>query len=325
MTGTIDGGSFGGVLDWLGYSTPRNVKLIAPSASTGFDGTEATIGGGFTNIDSLVGTFAAGNTLTGMNAFANWNLGRDGVLYAIASSTNTLVFAGFTQLIGGGYSDTFNIAGGQDVSLSGGGGAVDFVFEDGANISGTIEGGTGPSTIDWSNDSTPQSVVVVSTGALHGFVGTASSIGGALFSDIDNVIGSAAFNDSLTGRVAGATWLLGGTDTYRSGSKVLTFSSFEQLFGQGLPDPTQTTLSAFNPGGGFVATAQVTATDGFIPQGTVAFYEGSTLLGVVTLQNGQARFPIGNLPPGDFTFTAVYSGDSKHDISVDSIVLHIGL
>lgn len=66
----------------------------------------------------------------------------------------------------------------------------------------------------------------------------------------------------------------------------------------------------------------MTATDGFALQGTVAFYEGSTLLGIATIENGQAHWTTGVLPAGNHTFTAVYSGDNKHDISVGATILN---
>jgi hypothetical protein len=131
------------------------------------------------------------------------------------------------------------------------------------------------------------------------------------------LIGGASFADSLTGLASGGTWALGTTDTYQSGSNILTFSSFEQLSGPGVPDSSQTTLAAtLNGQGQAVLTATVSATDGIQPQGTVAFYQGETLLGIIVLQDGVAQFTTGFLPPGQYTFNAVYSGDPNHNISV---------
>jgi hypothetical protein len=71
-------------------------------------------------------------------------------------------------------------------------------------------------------------------------------------------------------------------------------------------------------------TATVTSTDGITPQGTVTFYKGTSLLGAVMLQNGQAQLTTDILPPGQYTFTAVYSGDTNHDISVGTADIDVG-
>jgi hypothetical protein len=324
VTGTIDGGTGQGVLNWSDYSTPRKVALSAPGFSHGFTGTEATIGGGFTDISTLVAPANAGGTLTGMNAVATWNLPASGFdTYAVALRGDALIFSGFTQLVGGGYSDTFHIAGAQPVSLAGGGGLADFVFADGASVTGPIDGGAGPSTLDWSAYSTPRNVKLTSIGPSHGFNGTEPSIVGG-FANIDDLIGGSSFTDSLTGLATGGKWSLSGTDTYQSGSNILTFSNFEQLSGPGVPDPSQTKLTGSSDNQGRVTlTAQVTATDGIAPQGTMAFYDGSALVGVATLKNRSAVFLTGALSHGNHTFTAVYSSDSKHNISVGSISLNI--
>jgi hypothetical protein len=119
ITGSIDGGGTSrSTIDWSASSTPRNVTLKSPGASHGFNGTEASIGGGFTNIDSLIAAGTVMNVLTGLNAAANWSL-----LGAIDTyeRTNTLTFHGFVQLHGGAVRDDFAISGQNDVSLSGGG------------------------------------------------------------------------------------------------------------------------------------------------------------------------------------------------------------
>jgi acrosin len=325
VTGTIDGGAGASSLDWSAYSTPRNVTLTSTGASHGFAGTEASIGSGFDNIDTLIGPASAGGTLTGMNAAGTWNLPADnqGVeglgFYTAANAQDG--FGGFTQLVGRGPQDTFVIEGTQPESLlKAGGSDSDFIFADGASITGTIDGSFGFSTLDWSAYSTAQNVTLTSRGFI-GFGGTEASIGGG-FRNIVNLIGGSSFTDSLTGMASGGTtWTLGGgTDTYQNNSNILTFSSFEQLFGPAVPDSTQTTLAAALDGQNQATlTATVTSSDGITPQGTVSFYQGTGLLGTVTLQDGLAGFTTDVLPPGQYTFTAVYSGDTGHNISVGSV------
>jgi hypothetical protein len=233
VIGTVDGGAGKGTVDWSAYATSRDVKLTPPGGSHGFAGNEASIGGGFTEIDNLLGGTGA-NMLTGLNSTAIWKLPASGP--NTYTSTNTLAFSGFTNLVGGSASDTFNILGSENVSLSGGGGAVDFVFSGAGSITGTIEGGTGSSTLDWSAVPTARNVVLTSLGALHGFDGTESSIGGG-FADIDVLKGRAINGSSLTGLDASATWTLPATGpgNYAS-TKSLTFSGFAQLVGGTVSD-----------------------------------------------------------------------------------------
>jgi hypothetical protein len=332
ITGSIDGGAGFSVLFWSAESTAPQVALTAIAPYVGFAGTEASIGLGFTDISLLIGSTAAGGTITGLDAAATWNLpadnqGTEGLgFYSSALGLNQIAFGGFTDLVGGGISDTFLIAGTQpEESLSqSGGGTSDFVFADGATLAGTIDGSFGDSTLDWSAYTTPRNVTLTSRG-FTGFGGTEPSIGGG-FSNIDHVIGGSSFTDSLTGLASGGTrWALGeNPDVYQNDSNILTFSSFEQLSGPGLPDGTQTALAAALDGQNQATlTATVTSMDGITPQGTVTFYQGTRLLGAVALQNGQAQFTTGILAPGTYTFTAVYLGGS-HDISVGSVSLDVG-
>jgi hypothetical protein len=156
-------------------SGPLNVALTGTGDSHGLKGTEASIGGGFNDIDQMIGGANAGNALTGMDSPAAWSLG-DTDTY---TSTNTLTFSGFGQLQGGKAQDTFGISGQQSVSLTGGGGTTSFVFADGAGIAGTIDGGGGVSSLDYSAYT---AVVRVNLAA-----GTATGTGG--ISRILNVTG----------------------------------------------------------------------------------------------------------------------------------------
>jgi acrosin len=231
VTGSIDGGTGAGTLDWTAYSTNRRVTLTSLGQSQGFAGLELSIGGEFQDIDTLLGGHGV-NTLTGTNAEATWSLG---TTYTY-TSTNALTFAGFTRLSGGNVSDTFKIAGAQPVSLMGGGGVANFDFAQGASVTGSIDGGaTGPSTLDWSADSNALSVKLIRTGSAQGFAGTEASIGGG-FNDIDTVKGGTGVN-TLTGLGAAATWNLPATGlaTYTS-TNTAAFSGFASLVGGSVSD-----------------------------------------------------------------------------------------
>src|SRR5262249_13192750 len=162
---------------------------------------------------------------------ATWNLpadnqGFEGLgFYSCALGLNQIVFAGFTNLVGGGFQDTFDIEGTQpEESLSqSGGGTSDFVFADGASFAGTIDGSFGDSIVDLAAYTTPRNVTLTSRG-YTGFAGTEPSIDGG-FSNIDHLIGGSSFTDSLTGLASGGTrWALGeNPDLYQNDSNILTF------------------------------------------------------------------------------------------------------
>jgi sugar lactone lactonase YvrE len=213
-----------------------------------------------------------------------------------SGTVNGMAFSGFDNLKGGSANDTF-------------------IFQ-GGSLTGWIAGGGGVNTIDWSAVAAPQSVTLSSLGTAGGFNGTATSMSDG-FTDINTLIGGSSFTDSLTGLSSGGTWTLGAADTFQSGSNVLTFSSFEQLSGPGVPGGSQTVLTATLDGQyRATLTAVLAPMGGTAPQGTVTFFQGQTLLGTFALQNGQAQFQTGVLPRGQYSFTAVYSGDAMNNISV---------
>jgi hypothetical protein len=113
LTGTLAGfveggtGAVNDILDYTTYGSARNVTLTALGANDGFNGTEATITGGFRNINTIRGTTGFNDTLTGLNAVSTWNIAPTKTYV----STNTLTFADFETLNGGSAVDTFNVAG----------------------------------------------------------------------------------------------------------------------------------------------------------------------------------------------------------------------
>src|SRR5204862_222627 len=123
LTGTIDGGAGSDTIDGSAYQSARRVTLTAVGAVDGFAGTEASLSGGFTNIDALVGG-AGHDTLAGLNAPATWQVGAADQY----TSGNTLGFRSFENLVGGSGADTFAISGSPTANLSGGAGADAFQF-----------------------------------------------------------------------------------------------------------------------------------------------------------------------------------------------------
>ncbi len=109
-----------------------------------------------------------------------------------------------------------------------------FIFSDGASVSGAIDGAGGHDTLDWSAYTTGREVGLTDTGDEDGFNGTEASIGGVGgFSNIDEVIGSSATDDTLTGANLPNAWSITDEDigTLTSGSNDLDFAGFENLTG----------------------------------------------------------------------------------------------
>ncbi|MGE3820255.1 MAG: beta strand repeat-containing protein, partial [Isosphaeraceae bacterium] len=222
--GLLDGGPGVDVLDWSDYASTRVATLSGLGATDGFAGTEASIAGGFTNVDALIGGRAGDDRLTGRNADASWNLAAGQYV-----SGTTLGFTGFESLVGGSAADAFQIAGTQAVTLAGSAGADVFRFEAGAVVAGSIDGGAGIDTVDWSAASTPRRVALVNSGNLDGFSGTEISIVGG-FTNVDAIRGSSGV-DQLTGRDVSAVWRVAAVGSYSNGNATLGFESFEDLVG----------------------------------------------------------------------------------------------
>lgn len=237
LAGAVNPGTGTNTLDYSAYTTAVTVNLLAGTAS----GTTAAPS--FTNVlggsgnDSLTGdnnaniiTGNGGNdTLTGLGGndtykFSN-NWGNDTLVEATGGGTDTLDFSAATTALTftigtGNVTDGTNTVAQSNTSaenLIGGTNADSFVFQDGASLNGSINGGTGTNALDYSAYTTAVTV------DLSG--GTAT--GATTVSNISNVIGGSG-SDSLTGDgnannltgQAGNDTLTGngGNDTYSFGN-----------------------------------------------------------------------------------------------------------
>lgn len=68
-------------------------------------------------------------------------------------------------------------------------------------------------------------------------------------------------------------------------------------------------------------TATANGTNDAVPTGTMTFYDGSTLLSVVTMTNGAAAMSTTGLTFGQHTLTAAYSGDDYYLPSISTSVV----
>jgi len=236
LTGSINGAAGTDEIDWSAY-TSRDIALSSTGPTTGFNGTDSSasdsiVSGGtdFSNIDSIISSSAgSSDSITGIDAAAAWGI--DGTNQY--RSTNTLDLSNFETYSGGSNVDTFNIAGAQTMVLNGNGGADAFVFaNDAGDLTGTIDGGTGSDTLNWSAVTVSRDVVITNTGSTDGFTGTQADSISIDFDNIDAVIGTDN-DDTLTGDNVANTWNITNVDdgTVVSGGNTLTFTNYANLFG----------------------------------------------------------------------------------------------
>jgi Ca2+-binding RTX toxin-like protein len=156
LAGTFDGGAGQDVLTHALYGAAATVNLQTLTA-TGvgrFAAVEKFVGGGT----------AAATTLVGTNAATTWSLTAAG-----GGTVGALAFSGMRHLTGGSASDVFRFSGN-------------------GSVAGTIDGGGGSDTLDYSALSTS---VTVNLGT-----GDATRTGGVL--GIENALGGSG-DDTLTG------------------------------------------------------------------------------------------------------------------------------
>src|SRR5258706_391600 len=119
LTGSIDGEANGGSITGIGSAT-----LTTQGATTGFNGTAASVTTGFSNITDLQGS----GTRPEQHTSELQSLTKVGC----RDLTHKLTFGSFATLQGGTGIDTFNLAAGAAYNLKGGAG-VD-VFALGGNF-----------------------------------------------------------------------------------------------------------------------------------------------------------------------------------------------
>ena len=211
-----------GGLDSL-HVTNDTVEITGPITADGFSGTvNRSVGSNrvdFDGINSVVGE-------SGTNTLQRSTGGKDAVLTLNAATGNsyaeaetatatvrTLAFSGMLNLIGGDANDTFNINGSNAVNVTADGGDDVFNFLDNAaEITGTIDAGTGNDTLDYSGVTNS---VTVNLATLTDFE---TVVGG---SGNDTLIGTSAANQfNITSANAGSVTDLG-----------VSFQSFETLQG----------------------------------------------------------------------------------------------
>jgi hypothetical protein len=231
------------MIDWSAFQTSLNVNLTpqdhTPSNRHGADGSEPSIGGGFRWIDDIIGGASTGNSLTGLDEIGDWQLSTHGNTYVgthleplgqPSVVEANLSFSDFQQLFGGNFSDGVTIHGSLVFNFTEVGGSSLFTFEDGASVNGTLDGGVGFSSLDWSAYTTAIDVTISGLGDIHGFKGTSPTV--TSFKNVDNVIGASSNSDVLSILLAGGVWTpVNGTYQFGSRTLFFRFETFESLLG----------------------------------------------------------------------------------------------
>lgn len=265
-TGSISGVINGGLgTDTLDYSalSPRDVTVSALGSQDGFNGDEASVIGGFQNINVIVGSSLGEDILRGSDIGLDleevWTLGV--ALKTYFADGRLLTFSGFESLFGGAGADRFNISGAQTFDLDGGAsdGIDTFDFANNATLDGGITAGLGNDTLTFALYTTAITVTLDSNGTPEGFGGkttTPAALISGRFDGIDTIIGGSA-SDTLIGLDQDAAWEVDGTNRYSNPgidpSLLMDFLSWENLRGGSSSDTFTITgdqSTNMNGGGG---------------------------------------------------------------------------
>ncbi len=254
LTGTIEGGEDSDTVSFSGVTSNVALSLISIGGVDGFNADDAgALATGFNDINSFVGSAAAGDSLTGINVDASWAVGPTSGYQA---SGVLLGFSAFENLIGQNGIDTFSLFNTNSLNITGGGGADSVslaslasltgnvslgsgndrvVLADQATITGTVDAGADVDTLDLSGTVSAQTIQLTAANVMNGgfnalLTATGGGISGGIAS-LDTLIGGSG-DDVLTGIAATAAWTINTTNsTYVASAQTLTFSGIDNAVG----------------------------------------------------------------------------------------------
>ena len=222
VPGFIDGGPGAGVatLDYSALAGPVTVNLQS--------GTADDIGGTFSNINNFVGSASTANTLIGPDAGATWD-----ITGANSGSVNGSTFSSFENLTGGAGSDQF-------------------VFFPSGSVSGSIDGGGGTNTLDYSNRLAGPVTVNLQIDTAPGIARPGT------FANLNNSLPGALRvpRTRCIGPDAGATWDITGAPTPVRPSTARRFLLLREPHGRA---PGHRSSSYSSPAAAFPATSMAAA------------------------------------------------------------------
>ena len=286
LTGSITGGTGVDVLDLSLISTAISIPNTATHAITG-------LLGGFTTVETVIGSNLPGNTLVGAAATTTWTITSTG-----AVSVSSVAYSGFGTIVAGTGADTlvgpnlaatWNVSGAEAGSitvasqtinftemenLTGGTGVDQFIFQEAGRIPGTLNGGTGVDVVDLSAIVVPYDVSLGTNIAVTGIIG--KTLGN------EQLVGNASVSNRVLGANAATAWAVNTTGQVVAGG--ITFSNIQTLVGGTLVDTitgpnVATDWQIQAPNAGTVAVAGRTVTFSGIENIT-----GGTAVDTVTVQ-----------------------------------------
>ena len=234
---SIGGGAGLDTLNWSAFASQRTVVLSTDTVD-GFSGSETASLLNFTGINAVIGSTAGTDALTGLGVNSRWDLN---VIppnrYTDLTMNRFLDFTSFEALNAGNGGNTFSIFGTQTFNLVGGTGDDVFLFNSGAVLNGTVDGGAGAGsdTLSVTSAGLPQLITLTApSSGLTGFDGTITpSINSpSTFLGIETIVGGNG-SDTLVGRNVDAAWTVAATGSYLENvsGRMLTFSKIENLNG----------------------------------------------------------------------------------------------
>lgn len=196
LSGSFNGGGGTNIVDFSLKTSPVTVNLAGSS-----------------NIQSMVGTSSANDTLVGPDVANTWN-----ILTQDGGNVGGMAFSGFEYLTGGSSTDRF-------------------VFAPAGSVRGNIDGAGDVNTLDYS---------ALNVGSVTNLQTRRSTSIGKNFSSIQNVIGANKGDDVLVGANQTNTWEITGANSGTVSSILGTvgFSKIANLTGGVLVDNFR-----FSPGG----------------------------------------------------------------------------
>jgi hypothetical protein len=192
LSGSLNGGGGTNNNNTIGYATLGSSYLVTMTLTSNTSGSATHIGGGFSNINTVVGSTDIANTLTGPNGTNQWTITSNNAGNVNTGPTRPFVFTGMANLVGGTGVDTFRFDNTSDTVLS-------------------INGGGAPSGQgDWLKYSLFPSSGTVTVNLATGSATNVNGGAAGAVTNIQNVLGSATGTNDLTGDSQGNI-LIGGS------------------------------------------------------------------------------------------------------------------
>ncbi|MGZ0172130.1 MAG: Calx-beta domain-containing protein, partial [Planctomycetales bacterium] len=286
VSGSFDAGAGDDTLSFMGYQTARDIAITAVNGTDGFDGTEVAITGGFTSVNSLIGSASASDALQGLTATAAvWTIDTIGSYNA---GGELLAISSIENLTGSSADDRFQFGSFglglvPQVTVSAGSGNDQLV----ANVNGSdfLVTAADAGTVTVRNSAAIPATAVSQFFSVESLVGNSGNDrfeflnSGSLTGSIDGNIG----DDTLVGDSDGNIFTVTAEDAGTLAGKVTNgFVEIENLAG-GLASDTFNVNADLNGG-----------ITGFAGEDVVVVADGVTIAGAIDTGSAADQLTFGN-------------------------------